>query len=213
MITIVHYRYILTACHCTNGYTPTTLGARVGEDDTLSLTETKYTAEYPIAEIIRHDYYNTATQENDIALLRLSYDITWKRGVGPACLPFKYSSTSFVGTYVQVPGWGSISFGGPTQSKLRKASLQIVTSSTCSSLWSPPKTIPISQSCVKNPPQDTCSYDSGGSLYFRPSKLYTLGFISFGAGCGTTTPTVCTNIFSFLNWISSKTPGITFANV
>jgi hypothetical protein len=50
-----------------------------------------------------HPNYNSATQENDIAVIRVNADIVFSLQVGPACLPFPYSTT-YVGTVVKVLG-------------------------------------------------------------------------------------------------------------
>jgi hypothetical protein len=52
-----------------------------------------------------HPLYNSATQENDIAVIRVTEDIVFSLEVGPACLPFRYPTTS-VGAVVDVLGKG-----------------------------------------------------------------------------------------------------------
>jgi hypothetical protein len=50
-----------------------------------------------------HPAYNTMTQQNDIAVIRVAEDIVFTLQVGPACLPFRFPTTS-VGTVVDVLG-------------------------------------------------------------------------------------------------------------
>jgi hypothetical protein len=45
------------------------------------------------------------TQQNDIAVIRVTEDIVFSLQVGPACLPFRFPTTS-VGTVVDVLGKG-----------------------------------------------------------------------------------------------------------
>jgi hypothetical protein len=52
-----------------------------------------------------HPDYNSATQQNDIAVIRVGQDIVFSLQVGPACLPFRFPTTS-VGTVVNVLGKG-----------------------------------------------------------------------------------------------------------
>ena len=52
-----------------------------------------------------HPDYNSATQQNDIAVVRVAEDIVFSPEVGPACLPFRFATTS-VGTVVEVLGKG-----------------------------------------------------------------------------------------------------------
>jgi trypsin len=54
-------------------------------------------------EFTAHPQYNSATQENDIAVVRVSEDIVFSLEVGPACLPFRFPTTP-VGTVVDVLG-------------------------------------------------------------------------------------------------------------
>jgi trypsin len=50
-----------------------------------------------------HPLYNSATQANDIAVVRVTQDIVFSLEVGPACLPFRFPLTD-VGTVVDVLG-------------------------------------------------------------------------------------------------------------
>jgi trypsin len=50
-----------------------------------------------------HPLYDSVTQENDIAVVRVSQDIEFNLKVGPVCLPFRFSTTA-VGTKVTVLG-------------------------------------------------------------------------------------------------------------
>lgn len=88
---LVHERYILTAAHCFSSYTnPANIGILVGDHDINVGTDTVYSKLYKAQSIIKHEYYNTVSKVNDIALLVTTSNIIWYRGVAPACLPFKY---------------------------------------------------------------------------------------------------------------------------
>ena len=88
----VHYRYIMSAAHCfINEIEPEQILVLVGDHDFTTSFETTYSQFYGVETIIMHEAYDTLTQDNDIALLRTTRDIQFKRGVGPACLPFRFS--------------------------------------------------------------------------------------------------------------------------
>lgn len=46
---------------------------------------------------------------------------------------------------------------------------------------------------------------SGGPLYFTNGRQIVIGLISYGIGCGSTTPSVNSRITSYLPWISRIT--------
>lgn len=90
----VHQRYVLTAAHCVaqdsdheNGNAFYIL---VGDHDITTGADTKYSQLYYVEEVRRHQQFDQAGFENDIALLRTTEEIVWSRAVGPLCLPFSF---------------------------------------------------------------------------------------------------------------------------
>lgn len=62
----------------------------------------------PVVENITHENFQTTGQDNDIALLRLAYSVTFTDWIKPICLPvterartLNYENYAFV-----VAGWG-----------------------------------------------------------------------------------------------------------
>lgn len=111
---------------------------------------------------------------------------------------------------MDVAGWGTTEFGGPRPTVLKKVSLQVTTNSYCAnSLGS---TVYSSQVCTYTPGKDTCQYDSGGNLFYRVDRFFTIGIVSNGIGCGQNTPTVNTRITSYLSWILANSPGATYCS-
>lgn len=96
-----------------------------------------------------HESYSESLQQNDIAIITTVNTIQYNAGVGPACLPFRYQAVNMDNQWVEVVGWGSIEFGGPTSKKLQKVSLQTISNTQCSA-------------SLKNIiPQQVCTYNSG----------------------------------------------------
>ena len=56
-----------------------------------------------------HPSYKAATFQNDLALIRLSKDVTYKEHIIPVCLP--PPKEDFVGTKAVVIGWGRTAHG------------------------------------------------------------------------------------------------------
>jgi trypsin len=71
------------------------------ETNSAKLLRTESFQAYPL--------YNSVTQENDIAVVRVSQDIEFSLEVGPVCLPFRFPTTA-VGTKVTVLGKSLSSF-------------------------------------------------------------------------------------------------------
>lgn len=107
------------------------IGVLVGDQDITIGTDTPYSQMYRVSSIINHSAFSTTTNQNDIALLKTSTTIQYNRAVGPACLPFPYSSTAFENAVLEVPGWGTTSFGGPTSNNLLTVSLNTMINTNC----------------------------------------------------------------------------------
>ena len=64
-----------------------------------------------VAEIILHPEYDASTNENDMALLRLSSAVSFTNYIRPVCLAAS-GSIFHQGTESWVTGWGNIGEGG-----------------------------------------------------------------------------------------------------
>jgi len=98
-------------------------GVRLGEWDTGSDVDcdNSYEGEtlcneapvdVPIEQKIPHEQYDPqgANQHNDIALLRLSRDVTYTTYIRPICLPSepRLKTNDFVKQTLSVAGWGEL---------------------------------------------------------------------------------------------------------
>lgn len=92
---LVSKRYALTAAHCLSGRSTSTTGLLVGDHNIKTGTETTFSALYTIRSFIMHSSYNSNTGANDIGLVLTNVVITFNRGVGPVCLPFRFSNQAF----------------------------------------------------------------------------------------------------------------------
>ena len=95
--------------------------------------------EYNVTRMIKHENYNSRTFENDIAIVEFDTEVTFKKGIQPACLPSitpALLNDSFVSEGVIIAGWGATSFRGPTSNILLQGLISVVTNQECKEKFS-----------------------------------------------------------------------------
>lgn len=144
----------MSAAHCFDAFNlARDIVARVGDHDLTTIVDTIFSVDINIASIKIHEQYDSQNSINDIAILATASDIIYTRGVGPACLPWLYS-TNFINTQaLQAVGWGSDRFGGPLSKTLRQVTLNIISNSMCTNVFS---NLADSQLCTFYPGRDSC---------------------------------------------------------
>lgn len=204
--TIIARRYTMSAAHCLLNKQTDMTGVLVGDHDISTGTETNSAKILRTERFQAHPSYNSATQENDIAIIRVTTDIVFSLQVGPACLPFRFPTTS-VGTVVNVLGWGTLEYTGAKSDRLMETQLDIVDTSRCQQTFGS-KVSTTNQLCTYRSGTDACQADSGGPLLWMGpgDRVQVLGVISYSKGCATQYPGVNTRVFPYLSWIMSVTP-------
>uniref|UniRef100_A0A182PP26 Peptidase S1 domain-containing protein n=1 Tax=Anopheles epiroticus TaxID=199890 RepID=A0A182PP26_9DIPT len=206
--TIISDYHSITAAHCMRGRSISTVGLLVGDHNPSVGSDTRYSVLMRLASVTNHPQYVVTPSRNDIAVVRTTDRIIFNAGVGPACLPFRFSSSSFAGSIVEATGWGALDFGEPTSNVLRKVSLNVISQQSCQS--SLPNVLS-SHICTFTKGRDTCQYDSGGPLFFTSGGyVYLVGVINYGVSCASSKPSVNSRITSYLSWIQSVTRGVTY---
>jgi len=216
--TLIHEEYVLSAAHCfkTSGKAGI---ARFGDLDIRTSNEGAQHEDIDIQRVILHPEYNSTTLKNDIALVKLSRPVTYRFGVGPACLPDQ--DDKFVPNSPSDPlanleskpfiiGWGSTGSNEPTEPVLRQAEVPLVDISTCKQNYQPVRNIDIgkTQICAGLGNKDTCSGDSGGPMLTNQLKggidtWFVIGITSFGVKCADPEfPGVYTRVDQYLDWIN-----------
>lgn len=223
---LISKRYVLTAAHCIKGKDlPTNwrlTSVRLGEYNTDTETDciqdsetTEVCADDPITvgveEQIAHEEYRPLSRDQryDIALLRLSRDVTSTRFVKPICLPTNAS----LGHKLYVAGWGKTETRSASNIKLKLA-LPLADKDQCTQTYGNAGVeLGYGQICAGGQKgKDSCRGDSGGPLMAverypdGTGKWATVGVVSFGPSpCGMQGwPGVYTRVIDFVPWILSK---------
>ena len=206
--TLVASRWFLTAAHCVVGAT----GFIVLLGDT-DVTEPN-TDWYGVNGAEVNSAYNEITQQNDVAMLKLSRPAPYQplRVIGP-----NESPSWAAGTVARIIGWGTTEEGGNASDVLLKADVPIVADSTCATAYAlhAPPVDPSTMLCAGDGVHDTCQGDSGGPLMVRDAagNWALAGITSWGEGCARPEyPGVYTRLGApALNaWVSAHYPRASF---
>jgi Secreted trypsin-like serine protease len=183
---LVAKEWVLTAAHCVKegDFPAFEIGA-------ICHDETDYSSngncEQPsqvinTLETIRHPDYNSFSQDNDFALVKLASSAS--------ATPVDMDLGGVVNTYnSNSPLWAigfgnqSPSFGGYYPGRLQHVEVSFVPQSTCNSNYS--GGITSNMFCAADPGQDSCQGDSGGPIYDANNNVL-VGVVSWGNGCAQT---------------------------
>jgi len=173
---IVHPQWVITAAHCVNGDTPSSVWVRAGMHNKNSDTQISANR---VVDIIVHPQYNSQTTNNDIALLKLQDQLTFTDTISPACVNLGDDPTT--GDIIAVTGWGTLSSGGSSSATLQEVAVPV--DDTCGNYS--PASITDAMICAGEGGVDSCQGDSGGPLIEKKSdnKYYLVGIVSWGRSC------------------------------
>jgi len=206
--TLINKRYVITAMHCIQdkGVLATSVRVAIGEHDIEKDIENKKVQSINAEKIIVRKDYDTNSINNDIAILRLSKDVTFNSNVVPACLPTNKAET-YAGKDAVVSGWGSIATGGKTSPVLKETTVKILKQSeTPCANFAAGGVLPNTKMCAYKEGTDSCQGDSGGPLVVKENGKNTLvGVVSYGAGCATKNMAgVYVRVTNYLDWIKEN---------
>jgi secreted trypsin-like serine protease len=205
-------QYALSAAHCVDGQSATTLRVIAGLNDR---TNTAGTQTSNVASYKMHENYNvgSATYANDIAILTLQTSIVLGGNVALATLP-PDNNNDFAGTSCTITGWGRTSSSNTLPNVLQQADINVISQSECASRIGSIGTIWANQICVydSSNTRGACNGDSGGPLNCPTGTggYYVAGVTSFvvssGGNCLVTYPSIYTRSSAYLSWIQTNTP-------
>ncbi|XP_075989698.1 venom protease-like [Anticarsia gemmatalis] len=219
---VISPRYVLTAGHCTSdARDSTTRGAepvvvRLGDQNIdNSVRDGANPIDVPIRNIIRHPEYRPPKVYNDIALLELATDVSFRNGIRAACL---WNKRDFPGyEKVIATGWGvTDTRTRETSNELKKVSLSIFNNRECDKLLENEHSrkfhgVVETQMCAGElrGGVDTCQGDSGSPLQVASLDnqciFHIAGITSVGKQCAQSgLPGVYTRVSAYLDWIEGQ---------
>ncbi|EDW59936.2 serine protease grass [Drosophila virilis] len=215
--TLITNRFVLTAAHCFNRQE--LMFVRLGEHKISNTTDCAWVKSRLICappvedisfeKIIVHEDYSQQSKHNDIALVKLSRDVEFKRHIRPICLPVNATLQQQPEEMEEfhVTGWGKtekeLVSDDPKETAILKKQRDVCQKFFVSEVRK-------SQLCAGNLGKDSCNGDSGGPLlylseYNENQRYVQFGIVSYGSiDCGNEYPGVYTNVGSYMRWIADK---------
>jgi len=199
---LIDTRHVLTAAHCFQGpLALSTYYVFVGMHD---INQPVYGEQrINVDRVFLHEQYNTQTNENDVAIIRLAKPITISDKINIICLPGPEANG--VNETVWVAGWGTTSFQGSTSPVLKQTSLHTMPN-RCPQVYGTYNNEKQMCAGAHGGGRDTCQGDSGGPLMYESNGQWFLnGIVSYGHQCAVDGyPGVYARVSFYLSWIRSK---------
>ncbi|XP_058453607.1 transmembrane protease serine 9-like [Malaya genurostris] len=212
--TLINQRYVLTAAHCIRNPLPDKVilgehtigqGKDCNENNDCALP----VREYSVACVIVHPGFSFRRLHNDIALLRLTANVTFEDHIQPICLPHTEELRRYQPPRYIVSGWvddsnalwkeimspiePSICEQNINSSRIARTRISgLVNGQICAEPRYPKLT-------------DSCSSDSGAPLGWggelHGTRFVQFGVTSFTISCVQSSPTVYSNVSHYMPWI------------
>ncbi|XP_070699623.1 transmembrane protease serine 2 [Pempheris klunzingeri] len=199
---IISPYWILSAAHCFQKHSSPSMWMVYSGD--VSLIRMSFGSGKTVSKIISHERFDKMTNDNDIALLKLSTPLTFTTTARPVCLPNIGVDLS-AGRQAWITGWGSLRSGGRSPDKLNQAQVTIYSRQTCNRGPVLEGMVTGSMICAGSLQGgvDSCQGDSGGPLVVKEGGVWWLaGDTSWGIGCASMNkPGVYGNVTYLINWV------------
>ncbi|MFZ7091322.1 serine protease [Primorskyibacter sp. 2E233] len=209
---LIDAEWVLTAAHCVPNTQPEEVDIYAGAQE-LPTGGAATGERVSVARIISHQSYSPDTQDNDIALLKLTRPVEIET-TQPATAD-QFDPAHANGSEVTVIGWGRTSEGGQSTPILREVAVALQPTETCNEnyekvLGSMPGGAPIvtdNMFCAGRPEGgiDSCQGDSGGFIGHESDtgEWTQFGVVSWGIGCARPELFgVYTKVANYTDWIA-----------
>ena len=219
--TILNENWVLTAAHCVLDNAGNPLAefvANFAQYRTSKDDENEFSMKVGPENVFVHPNYGSGNNF-DVALVRYDNSIFTKamnKGaedkVAAACMPVNDYTP---GDACWVAGWGTLTEGGSTPSKLQSVGVNLFSYQYCADYTEYGAAINPDEICAGLPDmdgdgmtdggKDSCQGDSGGPLICDVNGKATItGIVSWGAGCaGKGLPGVYGNVYEYSEWLES----------
>ncbi|XP_049301690.1 trypsin-1-like [Anopheles funestus] len=192
---VLSSKWVLTAAHCTDGSSPSSLTLRLGSSKHASGGQIAR-----IANIVQHPKYDDSTTDFDYSLLELKDELTFSDEVQAVALPEQDEPVKD-GTMTTVSGWGNTQSTAESNAVLRAANVPTVSQKECDHAYQQFGGVTDRMLCAgyQQGGKDACQGDSGGPLV-ADGKL--VGVVSWGYGCAKAGyPGVYSRVASVRDWV------------
>ncbi|XP_075999274.1 trypsin-2-like [Genypterus blacodes] len=214
---LINNEWILTAAHCFPRSSISGLTVSLGRENLFGTNTNEVSKS--VSQLVRHPLYNSETNDNDMALLKLSSPVTFNDFIKPVCLMAEGGDLGS-GTITWITGWGATQTGVnlPFPGKLQEVDVPITTNSQCATSYEGVSTITSNMICagLEQGGKDSCQGDSGGPLVVKEGDRWIeAGVVSFGLDCAKPGfPGVYARVSMYETWIKSQIitnqPGFVF---
>ncbi|KAJ6225201.1 hypothetical protein RDWZM_003746 [Blomia tropicalis] len=191
---IINEQWILTAAHCVDGETASSMMVVVGTNH-LDHNGTQY----DIAKVISHPSYNPLFTINDIALIQTNDTIQFNDRIDIVNLTDTYPQR---GSTAILSGWGLTKY--PDQSlpnELQFIELRIISNIICRIRLFGFPILSTHVCTLSGRGKGACQGDSGGPLVVNGTQV---GIVSWGIPCARGRPDVFTSVVSYREWIMEQ---------
>ncbi|XP_059476356.1 chymotrypsin-2-like [Neocloeon triangulifer] len=196
--TIVNENWALTAAGCIIG--PSFIDTHAIFSGSVDLQTGG--REHRLTQADVHENYSFFPQiQNDIAVIRVDppFDFSLPTEESQVPLP-PVGFDALEGATAFVFGWGQPTPNLANMQLLQIAEITVISDETCSGVQNSPATEMCAGTAEGN--TGTCYGDNGGPLVVDAVQA---GIVSWSVACGTTQPSVFTQVSAYLDWISEHT--------
>ncbi|XP_054651296.1 transmembrane protease serine 13-like [Dunckerocampus dactyliophorus] len=197
--------FVLTAAHCFPRSNPSMLLPQFWRVYGGAVSLNNLSQPFLVEKIVLNENYNNRTNDQDVALLKLTAPVDFNADVQPACLPVTAQPFAH-GTTCWTSGFGTTEAGsGAVSTDLMEVTVDIIGRDVCNNPRVYGGAVTENMICAGHLEggRDSCQGDSGGPLVCQIDDVwYLVGITSWGAGCAEINkPGVYTRVNSVLPWI------------
>jgi len=193
---VINENYVLTAGHCCDGTSASSITIVGGEHDLAS--DSGLEQEREVSRVILHEDFDYGTISNDVCLLELAQPFELGAEVNGVSLPTQ--GQLFESGDAVVSGWGTLHSGDFfLPDLLHVVTVPIVTDQDCADAYGS-SLIADQMICAGETDKDSCQGDSGGPMTCGGLHC---GVVSWGIGCGSPGyPGVYAETAQYIDWIN-----------